>query len=336
MEDDLASKITEVALRCEGAEMIEPPKVGEGEWKNELLLFIKPEVFLLADRANVEKTIRLVLDKLSKFDAKIDGIYALGGSMLEKNNIMSKHYGYINQISNSASKLIDAEQRAKIEEAFGLKFGSYQIMGGHEYLQKYKYDTPDTLDELWLSEKSIKIRSGLYVRHIKKGNDDIVLVNGFHPKQLSYYTERSHRIALMLIHSNTSWSRLKNEMIGTTFPEKAVPDSIRGILYREIKDYGFPVISVAINGVHLSAGPFEGMAEIVNFFGKIANLDIAVQPPLLLKMMVQASIPQMIAVKALDNPQINYNGRSTDLFTSTEDMDSQPAISVFKDTIAKA
>lgn len=334
MSNPLAARITEAAFGCEGIDVLEPARIGEAEWKNELLFFLKPEVFVL-DRVGTEKTIALVLEKLSEFGAKIDGICALGGNFLKKNNIMSQHYGYINRISNSASRLVTAEERAKIEAAFGLLPGKYELLGGHEYLNRFRSYNPDSLDRMWFSVKSIKIRSGLYVRHVKEEGADIVLVNGFHPSQLAFYTDRSHRVVLLLLHSNTSWSKLRNEMVGETFPERALPGSIRETLYTNIKDYGFKEITVALNAVHLSAGPFEGMAEIANFFGKIMDLDMSKRPPLLLKRMRSAGIAYEDAIGTLRNPPIEYKGKGTDLFTATEDMDSDAAISVFKDTIGK-
>jgi nucleoside diphosphate kinase len=335
MENKLADRITETAFNCKNVDMIAPARIGEGDWMNELLFFMKPEVFLLKNESDTKTVIQLMLDSLAKFDARIDGIYAINGSFLEKSNIMSKHYGFINIISNSASKSTDADAMRKIEETFGLSHGTYEILGGHEYLKKYRNETPNSLDVVWLKEKSVKLRSGFYIRHFKKDGTDTILVNGFHPRQLAHFTDSSHRIVLMLIHSNTSWSVLKNKMIGATFPEDAAPESIRGTLYKNAKKYGFDSITVANNCVHLSAGPFEGMAEIANFLGKITNMDIEKQQPILFKRMLSSGIPYTKAIKALENPAIEYNGKRTDLFTATEDTDSDKAISIFKDTVLK-
>jgi hypothetical protein len=332
---DIANKIVEAALGCKSTKMIQLPKIGEGAWINEALMFIKPEVFMLGDKASMEKVVQYMLDCLKKFNAKVEGICAVGGSFLGKNNVMSRHYGYINVVSNSASRTLDDGFRKKIEEAFKLGPGKYEVLGGHEFLKKYKTETPETLDKLWFEEKSVKLRSGFYVRHVKKDGVDIALVNGFHPNQLFHFTNPSHKTVLLLIHSNTSWWKLKNEMIGATFPEKAVPESMRGMLYANAKKYGFDSITIANNCVHLSAGPFEGMAEIANFFSKIIMLDVRKQQPLLLKKMGSSGINLDDALKSLDNPPIEYDGRSTDLFTATEDADSDKAISIFKDTVLK-
>lgn len=326
--DKLAGEITERTLRCEDVDVLQDLDIGGSGWRNELLLFIKPEVFLLKDRENVRKTVGIMLDNLKKFEVKIDGVYAVNGRVLGKNNIMSRHYGYINTVSNSASKIVDEETRKRIGEMFSLT-GDFDIVGGHEYLQRYPGETVDTLDAEWFREKSLRVRSGFYVRLLKKDGKDVVLVNGFNPKQLSYFTDPTHRIVLMLLHSNASWSDLRNVMVGGTYPEKAVPESIRGILYANAKALGFGEVTIANNCVHLSAGPFEGMFEIVNFFGKIAELDIKKQWPLALRYMLASGIGYEDAIKALDNPKVEKDGKTVDLFTATEDMDTDKAIPVF-------
>jgi hypothetical protein len=330
---DVANQIVEAALRCHDAEIIKKIRVGESECKNELLFFIKPEVFLLDNISDMIKITEMMLLDLYKFGVKIDGICAVNGSVLDKYNIMSKHYRFINIISNSASVALDSDTKRKIEEAYGLSPGKYTVLGGHEYLKEYSRETPESLDKAWFEEKSVKIRSGLYTRHIKKDGRDIVLVNGFHPKQLFHFTNPSHRIVLMLLHADTKWSTLKNEMVGAAFPEKAAPDSMRGELYKNAKDYGLKSVTVENNCMHLSAGPFEAMAEVVNFFSAITKMDIKKERPLMLKKMLSAGIDYGITIKTLDNPEIEYRSKRTDLFTATEEMDSDEAISLFKETL---
>jgi hypothetical protein len=137
----------------------------------------------------------------------------------------------------------------------------------------------------------------------------------------------------MLLHSNTDWSILKNDMVGATFPEKAARESIRGILYAHAKEYGFDSVTIANNGTHLSAGPFEAMFEIVNFFGKIMGLDLRKQPPLTLRRMLEVGIEYEQAIKTLDNPLLIRDGKTVDLFTATEDRNTDEAIALFKQSL---
>jgi hypothetical protein len=325
-----AHEIVDIAFKDNPLEVIQPAKIGDDSRQNELLLFIKPEAFLVPQTSQTEKIVMLILDKIREYDADINGITVVGGPILEKMGIMSRHYGFINRLSTSASKILTAEDKRKIEEAMGVSVNDFQILGGHEYLQQFPEETGSNLDRTWFLEKSAKIRSGFYVRNIKRDGKNILLINGFHPEQLAHYTNPSHRIVLLLLHSNTDWSALRNEMVGHSFPENATPNSIRGILYAHPNEYGFKSVTIGNNCVHLSAGPFEAMFEIVNFFGSIAGIELEKQPPLALQRMLKAGISYEQAISTLNNPQINRSGKSVDLFTATEDMNTDEAIALFK------
>jgi hypothetical protein len=329
--DELTKHIAHLVSDCDGVEIVEPIQIGQGAWRNELLLFIKPEIFMVGDKEKMANTVSLVFRKLEEFDAYHEGIMMVGGKVLEEKAIMSQHYGFINRLSVSASQILDADDRGKVYEAAGVSGADgYKIYGGHEYLTAHPGEDLFGLDKLWFTKKSIKLRSGFYVQAYEKDREKFILVNGFHPAQLAHFTDPSHRIVLFLIHSNSNWSALKNQMVGATFPEKAVSESIRGILFARPHDFGLETVSIANNGVHLSAGPFEGVFEVVNFFGKILGVDPEKTPSLAIKKMVQAGIEMGQALTVLKNPILRTPEKLVDLFTATEDMDSEAAIETFQ------
>ena len=333
----LIKKIAAITPTCDEFAIVQPVEIGRETQHNELLLFVKPEIFMVKDTAQVEAALDLVFSKLAEFGAVVSGVAVVGGKVLEEAEIMNRHYGYINRLSRFASQMVDpreaggAEDRQKIATALGIPtLDGITIYGGHEYLKAHPGEDCFNLDTLWFTKKSLKIRSGFYVQRYNKDGEDFILVNGFHPAQLLHFTDHTHRIVLVLIHTDTPWATLRNEMVGATFPEKAVPHSIRGLLYAHAEDYGLGTVSIANNGVHLSAGPFEGLFEINNFFGKILNLDIEKQPPLLLKKMLAAGLPMQTALKALENPVVSESPKPIDLFTATEDVESDAAVALWK------
>ncbi len=331
----LIKKIAAVTPTCDEFVIVQPVEIGRDTYRNELLLFVKPEIFMVKDTAQVETALDLVFAKLAEFGAIASGVAVVGGKVLEEAEIMNRHYGYINRLSRFASQMVDAEDRQKIAAALELSdLGDITIYGGHEYLKAHPGEDCFALDTLWFTKKSLKIRSGFYVQLYHQDGEDFILVNGFHPAQLLHFTDPTHRIVLVLIHSDTPWATLRNEMVGATFPEKAFPHSIRGTLYAHAEDYGLGTVSIANNGVHLSAGPFEGLFEINNFFGKILDLDIEKQPPLLLKKMLAAGLPMQTALKALENPIVTESPKPTDLFTATEDVESDAAVALWKQAAA--
>jgi hypothetical protein len=328
----LISAIVEQVLATDTTAIVEPIKVGQGDWRNEMVVFMKPENFIDKTPAQIQKIAELMLGKLAAFDAKVAGAAIVGGRALEELEIMDRHYGMINRLSRSASTL-DAAEQARIGQALGVDMAQAALLGGHEYLARYPGETLGDLDALWSAGPSTKIRSGFYVRAVEKDGRPTVLVNAFHPEQLRHFTDPTHRIVLLLVHSNSGWYALKNEMGGATFPEKAVPGSIRGTLYASPREYGYASVGIVNNAVHLSAGPFEAAYECVNFFGNLAGLDVATQPPLAIRRLIEAGVSKAGALRALENPPVTKDGKTTDLFSATEDSDTDDAVALYKGSL---
>jgi hypothetical protein len=327
---ELANTIASKAAGCDDVEILQQPTVGAGEWRNELVLFIKPEAFMVAETEQSARIVDLVLSKLAAFDAHIAGVLLIGGAVLDRLEIMSAHYGMINRLSRTASQTLSDEDRAKIAATLDLDISGYDILGGHEYLAQYPGETSKDLDKLWFAGRSSKIRSGFYVKTAEKSDGrKIILVNAFHPEQLNHFIDPTHRIALFLIHSNNDWSALKNTMVGATFPDKADPASIRGTLHANPSEYGFESVTIANNTAHLSAGPFEGLFEINNFFGKILKLDPSQTKPHAVRQMLGRGISIEQALGALNNPIVTEDPKPTDLFSATEDLDTESAIDIY-------
>ena len=298
-------------------------------------MFIKPEILAIEDRTCLASAIDLIWTKLSEFDASVEGVVLVGGPALEQKESMDRHYGAINVLSKTASTGLDDSDRRTVYDALAVTPADYPLFGGHEFLNAHPSFTPASLDDLWFTQKAHKVRSGFYVQAYEEAGEKFILVNGFHPAQLAHFTEPSHRIALMLLHSDTGWEELRDQMIGDTFPERAVTGSIRGQLHANPARYGFDEVTIANNGVHLSAGPFEAMFEIANFFGSLIGTDISSTPPRIVKTMLAAGIARDDAYKAKENPDVeDGDGATTDLFDATEHLDTEPAVSLYRANVA--
>jgi hypothetical protein len=194
-------------------------------------------------------------------------------------------------------------------------------LGGHEFLEAFDTDI-DTLSDIWFAQEANKLRSGFYFIEDTFQGQPIILVNGFHPSQLLHFTREDHRIVLMLLHTDTNWETMKFDLVGDTFPERAKPNSIRGMLYTNPTRYGQEDVTINTNGVHLSAGPFEAAFEVVNFFGKLLDVDPEKTPPLAIKKVIKAGLSKTQALSCLDNPQVN----ESDLFSETENLNTDEAV----------
>ncbi|QRN83331.1 hypothetical protein JR338_00820 [Chloroflexota bacterium] len=307
---------------AEEAEIIQPIEVGTTNAENELVFFIKPELLEVQDDAKIENSLHLIQKKFEEYEVTISGAAIVPGAILEQYEIMNRHYGFINQLSRFASTLIDGETRQAMFAKLGIKdTGDHKILGGHEFLTNFNTDL-DTLSDVWFGKGAEKMRSGFYFVEETFQGQPILLVNGFHPSQLAHFTRSDHRIVLMLLHTNTDWERMKFSLVGDTFPERAIPDSIRGMLHADPEKYGQAEVGINTNGVHLSAGPYEAAYEVVNFFGNLLNLDPAITPPAAIQRSIDAGVPRDLAFKLLENPEVD----DSDLFSETENMDTKDAI----------
>lgn len=328
-QNALISQIIDQVNSTQTVAMIQPPAVGQTDKKNELLMFAKPEIFTVGGTDAMRASLDMFFAKLAEFDAQVSGVAIVGGQALEEKEIMNRHYGFINRMSRTASEAVNAEDRAKIQELTGVSLDEYPLYGGNEFLKKFTHYTPASLDALWATKKSARVRGGFYVQAYEAEGEKFTLVNAFHPSQLSHFTDPSHRIVLMLIHSNTDWNVLRGDLIGATAPEKAVPGSIRGMLYADPGKYGFEQVGAGNNGVHLSAGPYEGVFEIINFLGSLFEFKVEQQPPLVIRRLQEAGLSLADALKVTENPTITVDGKTTDLFGATEDINTDEAVALY-------
>ncbi len=311
--------------------IIKPVEVNQTEKENELVFFFKPELLEVEDHEKILNSLALVEKKFKEFDVTVNGAAIVPGAFLEEHEIMSRHYGFINQLSRKASKMIDAGIRKQIFEVLDISDpDDYLILGGHEFLAHFKTDIA-SLSEIWFSRKAEKLRSGFYFcPGIFKGQK-IVLVNGFHPSQIEHFTREDHRIYLMLLHTDTDWTSLKFDLVGDTFPENANQGSIRGNLFANPEKYGQREVGINTNGVHLSAGPFEAAFEVVNFFGALIDLKPAKTSPLAIQKAKEAGFSTDQALNLLENPVLN----DSDIFTKTENLNTNEAIRFAKKMLNK-
>ena len=302
----------------------------ENDKENELLLFFKPEVFF-SDKEYSDKIIEMTFEKLANCNVKISGIAMLSGDFIKQHEIMDRHYGFINKISKNASTIITSEETEKIKTLLEIEnINDYKILGGHEFLNYFKNQTLETLGQFWFSKPCVKIRSGFYAISCEVEGQNIILVNGFHPSQLAHFQNKNHKIVVALVHTNTDWNILKNEMIGNTFPEKAIPNSVRGELFINRTKYGAMQVSANYNFVHLSAGPFEALFEINNFLSHFPNEHFDLEATSVAQKIIQKNLIIETIQKIISNPIIDINGKNTDLFTYTEEMNTTQAINSFQ------
>lgn len=304
------------------------------KYENELLFFFKPECFFSNNHKHILQLLHMVLEKFQAYHVHISGVLLLKGHCLETLAIMDRHYGYINRLSRNASHLLNSNEIEEMRRLLPTIPGQgVTIWGGHEFLALHPNYTCHTLNELWNTKHSLKLRSGFYFQLYESLSPDtspFILVNGFHPAQLQHFTKADHCVVVLLLNSDTGWIDLKYRLVGDTFPEKADPASIRGTLFQQPQTYGVDKISVSFNGVHLSAGPFEALVEIQNFLSHVRDTGFQLKDTNVFYLMNHAGINQESFNHCLNNPVTTINHNTIDLFSFTEGKNTTEAINDFR------
>lgn len=305
--------------------------------RHEAVLFIKPELAMLS-----ETTLRPVLEMIdaacAKYDVEILNIGTLGWKYMAAHNIAGEHYGVINKISREGmSALSDAVQQ-KIREIFGVE--DKYVMGAHQFLAAYPEWTATTLGDKWEAQNAThtqKLAPGTYGQKFEQNGITHVLLGGFHPGQLLHFTDEGRSIIVMPVRSKTSWATLRDEMVGATDPTTAPAGALRAQLLANKDSLGIPNVSKGLNGIHLSAGPLEGMVEVVRFTSNLSSgSKIAYSTTNFGNAWTQSGGSASELSKLADNEMLTVGGKTISAFDATELMDMNDAIVTLKEGLKQA
>jgi len=303
----------------------------EIKYVNQFLLFIKPEITVKDESIKVSNIIELIFTKLHDFRFEIEKIHLLSSDYLEKHEIIAQHYGVINRLAKYAIENIPDIASEKFSQVFKNDISKCKVLGGFQFLDAYQNFNPISLDILWQNKTNIKLAGGTYCEDIKLDGDIIYLVNGFHPRQLMHFTEPGRSIVVFTISSDLNWSIARNEFIGATNPLNAKHGSIRRTLLDNQLSYGLPEISQGMNGVHLSAGPVEGLVELIRYNSNFENeLSIKMIKDFRFGQSLIENFNEEQIEKIISNVDVNYQGRQISIFDLTEEKDSSEAISILQ------
>jgi hypothetical protein len=295
------------------------PGSGGAPAANEFVIFSKPELGRLAG-TDLDKVWDLFASSLNAYEVTVHASKILTGPELESSGVMAEHYGVIKQISRlGRSTLTEAAEQALSEQYAAELAEDALVLGGHQFLEQYPDFSPFSLGVLFANLSVGRLGPGTYAGVVTVDGQPVVILNGFHPRQLGFFTADDTACAFLHCSSKTSWESLRNDLIGTTDPAKADAGSIRGTLFADPAAFGLVVVSSNFNGVHMSAGPLEGLVELARFFGgSVGDYSFAAA----LKRAGVAT--DGIAVLA-DNPTLVADGERGSAFDLTEGVDAEQA-----------
>jgi hypothetical protein len=287
---------------------------------NEFVIFSKPELGRL-EESHRTAVWDLFARSFADYDVTVDRLRILTGPELDRSGVMAQHYGVINQISRlGRSALTEAAEQA-LQDLLGGPEPDALVLGGHQFLDHYAQFSPFTLGILFANAKVTRLGPGTYAATVRIDGEPVTILNGFHPRQLSFFTARETVCAFLHASSGTDWEVLRSELIGATDPSQAKPTSIRGTLYADPGAFGLSVVSSNFNGVHMSAGPLEGLGELDRFFGDggpVTDWGFA-------RALLDAGAGAEDVTGYLANPVVEADGQRGTAFDLTEGRNAVPA-----------
>ena len=287
---------------------------------NEFVIFSKPELGSL-DGAHLDLVWDLFASAFGRYDVTVHRVKTLTGPELEASGLMQQHYGVINQISRLGREALTESAEEALREALGDRLDAAEVLGGHQFLERYPEFSPFALATLFSNAGASRLGPGSYAVAVNVDGTTVVILNGFHPRQLGFFTADGAVCAFLHASSPTTWETLRADLIGATDPAKAAAGSIRGTLRADPGAYGLTAVNSNFNGVHMSAGPLEGLGELGRFFPEVAEpADWTFAAALRDR---GASESEVAAL--LDNPVLAVNGERGTAFDLTEGLDAGPA-----------
>jgi len=288
---------------------------------NQFVIFLKPEATNEEEGVQVKACLELVLNTLTTHGVSFGAIRVVGGPYLDKYDLMVQHYGVISKISKEGLSAISEAAKAVLHEKFGddIKAGA-EVLGGHQFLAKFKQFNPFSLLVVNDNLGTTRLGGGTYLMKIKVLGKLYLVLNPFHSFQLVPYTTPGKAIIIIEGLSTLPWADLRTKLTGVTDPAAAAPGSIRNLFLQNKVALGLKDVDKGTNGLHLSAGPLEGLVELQRFFSdhttgvSLPWTSLAFGAYLKTKGASDAQIAQFTT-----NPDTIKDGKKTSLFDLTEE-----------------
>jgi len=297
--------------------------------EHQFLFFFKPE----ATCANLREIMDISLKVLTDHGVSFGAIRVVGGPYLEKHDIMVQHYGVISQIFKQGYSAISDQAKAKLTSDFGAAVAEVgNPVGGYEWLNAHPDFNPLSLCILSDNVGCARLAGGTYLLKIKYLGKTQLILNPFHGYQLVPFIKQGSALVVFEGRSKTSWNDLRNKLCGATDPEAAEAGSVRNELLVHKAKIGMVDVNKGSNGVHMSAGPLEGMVELQRFFSnadsRLPFTSLSFGAALSGQGLTEAQIATLAS-----NIDVAHAGKNVSVFDLTEEMDVAEAAPLLKSVL---
>jgi hypothetical protein len=193
-------------------------------------------------------------------------------------------------------------------------------------MQKYPELSPTAIDYIWQNAKADKLAGGTYCAPLQIDGQSLYLVNGFHPRQLEHYETPGRSIIAFTLKGNLNWEAARNRFIGKTNPADAALGSIRRSLLEKKDSLGLPSVNSSWNGVHLSAGPVEGLIELIRYNTDFSGQELLSHTDFSFGQQLANRFNSDTVGNILSNAKMEINDHLESVFDVTEEKDAEQAI----------
>eukprot|EP00005_Dracoamoeba_jomungandri_P003803 CAMPEP_0174261594 /NCGR_PEP_ID=MMETSP0439-20130205/11524_1 /TAXON_ID=0 /ORGANISM="Stereomyxa ramosa, Strain Chinc5" /LENGTH=338 /DNA_ID=CAMNT_0015346089 /DNA_START=62 /DNA_END=1075 /DNA_ORIENTATION=- len=334
MEQSLANQVLDAWSKIRSGEetnvWVKPYEGKEDKGENDkhqFLFFLKPEL-TSDDAVHLDVVVESVLKTLEDAGISFGGVRCLGGDYLEKHSLMVEHYGVISKISKEGVSAISDDAKAKMEADYvdELAAGA-KVMGGNQFLAEQPQFNAFSLIVLNDNVGTNRLAGGTYAMSIKVLGEPYILLNPFHAYQLVPYVTSKHGIIIFECFSTTKWADLRGNVCGTTDPSTAAEGSLRNLLLAGKDKFGLKDVDKGTNGVHMSAGPLEGMVELRRFFSDHETGESLSYNDLYFgRLLKAAGVSDERVSELADNINLSHEGANISSFDLTEEIDAVASV----------
>ena len=237
---------------------------------NTAIVFIKPH-------AVTQATITLVKEHLTAAGITITSEAAISSEEIEAKGLIDAHYGTLAELAMSTDpkelgEALSDSVLDQFELTFGVPWESAPLRRNGEAAVELGGLSGEELETQWRRGPFVKLAPGAYVARLvgdevpglPQGDRPITL-NGFYPAMREHFLAPGTFVHCFQVSWNEvalSWSTFRQEIIGATDPATAENGSLRAAILANWNTLGLAKApSMALNGVHASAGPLEGLKE---------------------------------------------------------------------------
>ncbi len=329
MKDQILERMKSMAERgpepaAEWLTAYEPPAESD---LHQFVLFLKPEISTATPGIDHAGVLQVVFDALAEWSVDIGAVRLLNGPYLRDHRIMDRHYGVLNQISKEGRAAISPAAEENLNGSFGdaLANGA-EVYGAHQFLDAYPAFSAMALSVLSDNVGSTKLAGGTYALPLNILGKDVIVLNAFHPYQLQPFYADDNVLVVLECRSAKGWGDLRRKLAGATNPQKAEEGSIRNRFLKHQEALRLPDVSPGANGIHLSAGPLEGLVELQRFLDDPDNgASLDVDDFAFGALMLDRGISKERLRELAENPVLTAGGETDPAFDLTEEVDAGPA-----------